>query len=91
MLAMARSERTNDRSTAVDGGTSTAYDDADADPMFVLRVASSVVIAFVGGVVTFLAGVGGATRFPPEYVFPVAAFVALGLFVAFYIDLTADA
>jgi len=54
----------------------------------VVRLASSVVIAVVAGVATFLAGVGGATQFPPVYVAPVALFVTVGLFVAFYIDLT---
>ena len=55
----------------------------------VVRLAASVVIAVVAGVATFLAGVGGATEFPPVYVAPVALFVTVGLFVAFYIDLSA--
>lgn len=54
-----------------------------------VRLAASVVIAVVTGVATFLAGVGGATQFPPAYVAPVALFVTVGLFVAFYVDLAA--
>lgn len=59
------------------------------DALRVLRLAASAVIAVVAGVATFLAGVGGATQFPPAYVAPVALFVTVGLFLAFYIDLAA--
>jgi len=55
----------------------------------VVRLAASVVISVVAGVATFLAGVGGATPIPPRYVVPVALFVTVGLFVAFYVDLAA--
>lgn len=58
--------------------------------LHVVRVAASVVIAVVTGVATYLAGVGGQTALPSRYVAPVALFVALGLFVAFYVDLAAD-
>ncbi len=60
-----------------------------AEIVRVVRLAASAVIAVVAGVATFLAGVGGATRFPAAYVAPVALFVTVGLFVAFYIDLSA--
>lgn len=69
---------------------STERDRGSGEFMRVIRTASSVVIAIVTGVATYLAGVGGATTFPPRYVLPVAVFVTLGLFVVFYLDLSGN-
>lgn len=76
---------------SVEDGDAEAHGDVDdrESATYVVRLASSVVISVVAGVATFLAGVGGATPIPPRYVAPLALFVTLGLFVAFYVDLTA--
>lgn len=76
-----------------------SVEDGDADPRsdaydwrgaaYLVRLVSSVVISVVAGVATFLAGVGGATPLPPRYVAPIALFVTVGLFTAFYVDLSA--
>ena len=67
-----------------------AVGEGGAEVVYVVRLAASVVIAVVTGVATYLAGVGGETALPGRYVVPVAVFVSLGLFVAFYVDLAAD-
>lgn len=69
--------------------THEADDYGSAEAIRVVRLAASAVIAVVAGIATFLAGVGGATPLPSAYVLPVAGFVTVGLFVAFYVDLTA--